>query len=146
MCYYYLLKIIDGVLKNHSLENPFLTCHPLRIYHKYLYAIWRSWRYFHCITAFSCVGFRPPITHGNLRSLKIQKKIINKLPKKDFGRTSFIIKLGNFKYVKIPFFTSEDVQQQQKSNWYNDQGKIWDLHDKLCRPSIGHPLSKWERY
>ena len=65
---------------------------------------------------------------------------------KDFGRTSFIIKLGNFKYVKIPFFTSEDVQQQQKSNWYNDQGKIWDLHDKLCRPSIGHPLSKRERY
>ena len=33
-----------------------------------------------------------------------KKKIINKLPKKDFGRTSVIIKLGNFKYVKISFF------------------------------------------
>ena len=53
-----------------------------------------------------------------------KKKIINKLLKKDFERTSVIIKLGNFKYVKISFFTSEDVQQQQKSNWYNDQGKI----------------------
>ena len=75
-----------------------------------------------------------------------QPQIFENTKKKDFGRTSFIIKLGNFKYVKIPFFTSEDVQQQQKSNWYNDQGKIWDLHDKLCRPSIGHPLSKRERY